>query len=753
MIKKILLVIAIFCMIFYSQNTFASEIPVTFPDTNLEAVIRSNIGKPAGIIYENDLEGIISLNGSLENIKNISGIEYCTNLTELNLANNQISDISSLAGLTNLTYLNPYNNLISDISSLAGLTNLTYLYLYKNQISDISSLAGLTNLTCLDIGKTQISDISSLAGLTNLTDLWMEYTQISDISSLAGLTNMIYLSLHNNQISDISSLPGLINLTDLDLSSNPLNCEAILKNIPVLLNRGVYVYWTNDGDNDRDDDGIPDSEEDLNQNGVVDSGETDPCIPNPEIISPPYITTLDGTTLMPLTSDLLFDSTHVDGKGISMAHRGIVLLNSGTTPVTINPGDISFLNKNNFSLLAILSNSKGFLDLSAPATLAPNGTEGWLITMAFDPVEIGMLTDTLILSSNSFGGSDIEIPLRGIGVARADLAVSIPGSEGNTRSVDFGAVPLNSGGTANRAIELSNSGTAPLLIGAEGIALSSGSAFTIFSISSSTSDEINLTGSSVPLAPNNSEVWTIVLQVDTANPGPINDTLHITTRTDGSYQQSALVTLKAQVQTAPDLIVTDSQGSADDHKILFDTVTADGSGEQLATATITLANAGEIPLSVPAGGISLPIVSSFEILEVSSNLRGPIDLYEANEIAGNNVENLQIAVAFDPAQAGPLSGSLIINSNDPNNDSVSVFLNGTGFDGPDIDIATTSHSLNIDFPAVLADGSGNAVAERNFLIRNAGTKPLTIAQNGIGIAGDSFFMIMYFPLFHQHKAG
>jgi len=200
------------------------EEPVYSPDPNLEAVIREAIGKPEGPIYPSDLEGLTSLSAAGRNIADLTGLEHCTNLTDLDLDWNQISDISPLAGLTNLTGLYLWGNQISDISPLAGLTNLTGLYLWGNQISDISPLANLTNLTELDLSYNQISDIEPLAGLTTLTWLDLSYNQISDIEPLV-----------NN--------PGLSEGDYVDLTDNPLSEDSINTYIPELQARGVTVAY------------------------------------------------------------------------------------------------------------------------------------------------------------------------------------------------------------------------------------------------------------------------------------------------------------------------------------------------------------------------------------------------------------------------------------------------------------------------------------------------------------------------------
>ena len=208
----------------------ASGEVVTFPDPNLEAGIREAIEKPTGDIYQSDLEALTALHGlggsfySEKNIQDLSGLEYCSNLTQLSL----------------------YDNQISDLSPLSGLTSLTHLLLHDNQISDLSPLENLTSLKALELGGNQISDISPLSGLTNLSQLQLAYNQISDISPLVGLTNLWWLYLQNNQISDIEPLvnnPGLSEGDYVDLRDNPLSADSLNIYIPQLQARGRIVNY------------------------------------------------------------------------------------------------------------------------------------------------------------------------------------------------------------------------------------------------------------------------------------------------------------------------------------------------------------------------------------------------------------------------------------------------------------------------------------------------------------------------------
>lgn len=196
---------------------------VDIHDPNLRALLEEDLGKaPGATIAVEDMESLTYLFGFDAQIRDLTGLEFATNLDTLWLSNNAISDLSPLTGLTRLQDLNLDSNAITDISPLAGLTNLSGLSLRSNAITDISVLAGLTNLSDLQLSSNAIADISMLAGLTNLTDLWLASNGIADISPLAGLTNLTHLYLLGNAIADISPLAGLTNLTNLHLGFNAI---------------------------------------------------------------------------------------------------------------------------------------------------------------------------------------------------------------------------------------------------------------------------------------------------------------------------------------------------------------------------------------------------------------------------------------------------------------------------------------------------------------------------------------------------
>ena len=189
---------------------------IHIPDPNLRAAIAEKLGKsPNASITAEEMKRVTELNvqnKGNQGIRDLTGLQFATNLRKLNFSDNEISDLSPLASLINLRELWLHDNPLLDISPVRGLANLTHLEVDTNQLSDISPVRNLTNLIYLEFDHTLVSDISLVRNLTNLTHLEFHSTLVSDLSPLAGLINLRGLSFSHESLSDLSPLAGLINL-------------------------------------------------------------------------------------------------------------------------------------------------------------------------------------------------------------------------------------------------------------------------------------------------------------------------------------------------------------------------------------------------------------------------------------------------------------------------------------------------------------------------------------------------------------
>ena len=216
---------------------------VHIPDPNLRAAIAESLGKkPNAPITVEEMERLGRLTAGNRGIRDLTGLQFATNLSRLYLKDNRISDLSPIAGLINLRDLKLDYNLISDISPLRGLQNLIELDIVGNRVSNLSPLAGLINLKDLDLNDNNISDLSPIAGLINLQFLGFPNNNVSDLSLIAGLINLKTLYFWVNPISDLSPIAGLINLRTIIFTGDSV---SDLSPVAGLINLTSFRSWGN----------------------------------------------------------------------------------------------------------------------------------------------------------------------------------------------------------------------------------------------------------------------------------------------------------------------------------------------------------------------------------------------------------------------------------------------------------------------------------------------------------------------------
>ena len=197
---------------------------VHIPDSNLRAAIAEALDKSINApITAEEMKRLSRFDAGHRNVKDLTGLQFATNLTWLHLINNQISDLSPIAGITELRELWVRYNHLSDMSPVRGLTNLTHLDVHVNQISDISPVRGLNNLRYLNCSDTLVSDLSPVSGLVNLEWLDTSRTNVSDMSPVSGLINLKEIEFSDVNISDILPFAGLVNLEVFHTWGNPIS--------------------------------------------------------------------------------------------------------------------------------------------------------------------------------------------------------------------------------------------------------------------------------------------------------------------------------------------------------------------------------------------------------------------------------------------------------------------------------------------------------------------------------------------------
>lgn len=249
-----------------SMEAFSQE-PI-IKDGNLEKSIRSWIVKKDDEpLTKEDLESLTVVSLSGKGIKDLEGLEYAVNITDLDLDINEITDltplkklskihtlslkankissIEELSTLKELKYLEiswnqvssldvvkqlprlielkADHNQISNVQALSSAAELTYLKMVDNAIEDIAPLGNMKKLTYLNVSDNKIKDFSPLRMLSkSLTFLGVDGDQVTDLKMLEGFNNLEGLSANNNSIESLAPLAKLTNLSSLDLSSNKI---------------------------------------------------------------------------------------------------------------------------------------------------------------------------------------------------------------------------------------------------------------------------------------------------------------------------------------------------------------------------------------------------------------------------------------------------------------------------------------------------------------------------------------------------
>jgi Leucine-rich repeat (LRR) protein/putative cell wall-binding protein len=251
-LKLIFTVILIFS--FTTQTAHAGSF---IADENFEKAIVDQLGlKSAADLTADRMNTMQSILVPEREIARLKGIEYASNLKELDISYNKINDLGDLKGntvvetliadhngissignldnLSNLQWLSLGENHVKELTGLTSLSKLTSLSLFSNKITDISALKNLAQLEYLDLDNNQTVDLSSLAGLDRLTTLLISGNGVKTIAPLKDMTRLAYLYANDNEITDLSPLADF-NLEDgeIELARNNIRNLSPLAGLKV----------------------------------------------------------------------------------------------------------------------------------------------------------------------------------------------------------------------------------------------------------------------------------------------------------------------------------------------------------------------------------------------------------------------------------------------------------------------------------------------------------------------------------------
>jgi len=228
---------------------------VFIPDLNLSSAIKRTLNmSPDATITPADMERLRIIVADEQDISDLRGLEFATQLERIEFRRNSISDLSPLRNLTRLNNIKLRGNQITDITPLENLIRVDWLGLEQNQITDLSPLQKLTKLQGVGISGNPVTDVSPLADLTSLERIdawrtpvsdfstlaslprlrWIEYgndRNITDMPALKELKHLRRLEIHGCTISDLSEISELTQLEWLELVNNAITDVTYLQNL------------------------------------------------------------------------------------------------------------------------------------------------------------------------------------------------------------------------------------------------------------------------------------------------------------------------------------------------------------------------------------------------------------------------------------------------------------------------------------------------------------------------------------------
>ncbi|SFU45553.1 Carbohydrate binding module 27 [Clostridium sp. DSM 8431] len=177
---------------------------VTVKDANLKSAICKLLNKSVtDTLTKADMAKVKNLDAKNLGITSLEGLEYATNLRDLDVTGNSITDVTPITSLMSLKYLSLDNNSVTDAM--------------------LNTLSSMTSLLSLSVTGTKVTNIDPVAKLVNLKYLYISNTDVSDLTPVKGLSELRYLYLCNTKVKDIAPVYSCQKLMILGISGNGMN--------------------------------------------------------------------------------------------------------------------------------------------------------------------------------------------------------------------------------------------------------------------------------------------------------------------------------------------------------------------------------------------------------------------------------------------------------------------------------------------------------------------------------------------------
>lgn len=197
--------------------------PILFPELSLERAICQTLGVSRDNLSKKLLQDeLTSLDARSLEIRDLTGLEFATNLETLVLRDNLIEDLSPISNLAHLRKLDLSGNRIQNLTQLVPLSGSKM----RKQVGDLQlSLQG--RKTNRSQKAEIIEEMSTLVerlklGPWALRELNLANNRLLGLSGIEFLTDLTFLNVSKNALIDLEGLNRLKSLTTLYAQQNQL---------------------------------------------------------------------------------------------------------------------------------------------------------------------------------------------------------------------------------------------------------------------------------------------------------------------------------------------------------------------------------------------------------------------------------------------------------------------------------------------------------------------------------------------------
>lgn len=204
---------------------------VDIPDPNLNTALRQACNKPPFILDPTPLTNLdlAKLTGTLhvpnKGIKDLEGIQYCINITQLNVYENPLTSFPDMTYMTGLLNLRMADCQLTEIPpAVATIPNLKSLDLSENQISSIAPGLGFPSLAHIDLYSNKFTVFpDALLGYKTLQHIGLIKNSLKSLPDALGkMPNLAYLYVDFNKLTSLPASLGTGKLESLGVVGNQL---------------------------------------------------------------------------------------------------------------------------------------------------------------------------------------------------------------------------------------------------------------------------------------------------------------------------------------------------------------------------------------------------------------------------------------------------------------------------------------------------------------------------------------------------